>query len=267
MDRKRKNISAKVRWQVMERDGFRCIYCGAGRETATLVIDHGDPFARGGEDSIDNYVTACRECNAGKAARAVIPQAAWELDDGLGVCRNGVRYRDSLIADWAEALRHASDEVLPGVSREVSTLGGEEKSVLSTDFLCRSICGHGPQTHVVIIPLRDRGTFTAEERNRFRDGAILGYREPTMLIMGSPWHFYGVVINDRHKGCAHGFEVGGILEYCDDFYPSWYPDENWDFYDIREEHGIRPHRVHFTAWQMTASEGFNIIAKEGDHDL
>lgn len=34
-----------------------------------LVVDHIEPIATGGADSIDNLVTACETCNQGKAAR------------------------------------------------------------------------------------------------------------------------------------------------------------------------------------------------------
>jgi len=37
-----------------------------------LHVDHVIPFVAGGATSKDNLVTACEECNLGKAARAVI---------------------------------------------------------------------------------------------------------------------------------------------------------------------------------------------------
>ena len=269
MERKRKNIPAGVRWKVLERDGFKCIYCGATKATANLVIDHGDPFSKGGDDDVDNYVTACRECNAGKASKVVIPPAAWANDgEGKGVVRNGIWHRSQLLSDWYDALRHASASVHPGVERSVASMCDCLRgSKITTDFLCEMYSHESKFTHVVIIPLRDRGTFTDEEKARFRDGAILGYSEPTMLLMGSPWHFYGVVVNERHKGCAYGSLVNEYLSPSGgEFYSSWYPDENWDFYDIRDEHGIRPFSVAYRAWHMTAGEAFDELRGKESSD-
>lgn len=63
----RRGLSKRKRFEILKRDQFRCRYCGADFKTATLVVDHVFPVALGGEDSEDNLVTACHDCNAGKA--------------------------------------------------------------------------------------------------------------------------------------------------------------------------------------------------------
>lgn len=55
------------RRNIMRRDGFRCQYCGA--KTKELTIDHIIPKSRGGFDSWDNLVTACKVCNNKKGSR------------------------------------------------------------------------------------------------------------------------------------------------------------------------------------------------------
>lgn len=50
---------------VLSRDRYRCGYCG---ERATTV-DHILPRSRGGINSWENLVSACRRCNAHKADR------------------------------------------------------------------------------------------------------------------------------------------------------------------------------------------------------
>lgn len=61
-------MQKKLRWQVLDRDGHKCVYCGRGaHEGVTLEIDHQIPRARGGADHIDNLVAACRDCNRGKS--------------------------------------------------------------------------------------------------------------------------------------------------------------------------------------------------------
>ena len=63
----RKGISKKLRFEIFKRDGFACAYCGKTPPNATLEIDHIDPFSKGGECCIDNYITACFDCNRGKS--------------------------------------------------------------------------------------------------------------------------------------------------------------------------------------------------------
>lgn len=63
-------FSPRLRWQVMERDGFKCVRCG--RTTADgikLHVDHIHPKSRGGMATLDNGQTLCDECNIGKGAR------------------------------------------------------------------------------------------------------------------------------------------------------------------------------------------------------
>ena len=53
---------AVSRRAVMARDGHRCQYCGARADS----IDHVVPRSRGGADTWDNVVAACRPCNVRK---------------------------------------------------------------------------------------------------------------------------------------------------------------------------------------------------------
>ncbi|NTW52961.1 MAG: HNH endonuclease [Chlorobiaceae bacterium] len=55
------------RKNLLRRDGFRCQYCGS-RELP-LTIDHLIPKSKGGEDSWENLVTACKPCNTLKGNR------------------------------------------------------------------------------------------------------------------------------------------------------------------------------------------------------
>lgn len=70
---KRKGLSASIRWSVFARDGFTCRYCGkqAGQDGVDLACDHVISVADGGDNRIDNLVTACRTCNAGKGAKSL----------------------------------------------------------------------------------------------------------------------------------------------------------------------------------------------------
>jgi len=61
-----------LRFAVLERDGFRCRYCGRGhKENVVLHVDHFHPRVQGGSDDLDNLLTACSECNLSKGGRLV----------------------------------------------------------------------------------------------------------------------------------------------------------------------------------------------------
>lgn len=60
-------VPPRVRFQVLQRDGFRCAYCGKSQQDgATLHVDHVVPVIDGGESEEGNLVAACDECNLGK---------------------------------------------------------------------------------------------------------------------------------------------------------------------------------------------------------
>lgn len=58
-----------MRWRVREfiydRDGRRCLLCGA---TEPLEVDHRIPLARGGTNDLENLQTLCAPCNRRKGA-------------------------------------------------------------------------------------------------------------------------------------------------------------------------------------------------------
>jgi hypothetical protein len=63
----RRALGQRRRFCVLERDQFRCVYCGATADDAKLAVDHVIPVARGGSDDMSNLVTACFDCNIGKS--------------------------------------------------------------------------------------------------------------------------------------------------------------------------------------------------------
>jgi hypothetical protein len=65
----RKPVSKKLRFDVFKRDQFVCQYCGSHPPAAVLHVDHIHPVAEGGDNSVDNLITACESCNLGKGAR------------------------------------------------------------------------------------------------------------------------------------------------------------------------------------------------------
>lgn len=55
------------RKNILRRDGYRCQYCSRG--DVTLTIDHIVPKSKGGDDTWENLVAACVNCNNKKGDR------------------------------------------------------------------------------------------------------------------------------------------------------------------------------------------------------
>jgi 5-methylcytosine-specific restriction endonuclease McrA len=71
-DRKRVTIPRDLRFRVLRRDSFRCVYCGATPAEKELRIDHVVSIKDGGaRTAMANLVTACNPCNAGKSDLSV----------------------------------------------------------------------------------------------------------------------------------------------------------------------------------------------------
>ncbi len=68
----RKGLPARIRFEVLQRDGFKCRYCGKVAAETELQVDHLVPFEKGGTDTDENLVTACSDCNRGKS-NSVVP--------------------------------------------------------------------------------------------------------------------------------------------------------------------------------------------------
>ena len=67
----KKFVKAGVRWQVFERDDFKCVACGkSSHDGAILHVDHIIPKSKGGSDTMDNYQTLCHLCNIGKSNKS-----------------------------------------------------------------------------------------------------------------------------------------------------------------------------------------------------
>lgn len=54
------SVSRQVRASIYERDGLKCLKCGA---KDGLTIDHIVPRSKGGDNSKDNLQTLCEQCN------------------------------------------------------------------------------------------------------------------------------------------------------------------------------------------------------------
>ncbi len=65
----KREISDRLRFRVLMRDGFTCKSCGRSPMTemgVELHVDHITPWSKGGETIPDNLITKCQQCNLGK---------------------------------------------------------------------------------------------------------------------------------------------------------------------------------------------------------
>lgn len=61
-------VMPAIRWQVFQRDNWKCVSCGRGaHDDVILHIDHIIPRSKGGRDTMENYQTLCHICNIGKS--------------------------------------------------------------------------------------------------------------------------------------------------------------------------------------------------------
>lgn len=68
-DRVRRPAVRLTRRNLMLRDAHQCQYCASRLAVRELNIDHVLPRSRGGPDTWENLVTACRTCNLRKGRR------------------------------------------------------------------------------------------------------------------------------------------------------------------------------------------------------
>lgn len=63
--KQRKYLPMKLRYQILNRDAFKCVQCGNTASEARIQVDHidGNPS----NNSIENLQTLCELCNKGKA--------------------------------------------------------------------------------------------------------------------------------------------------------------------------------------------------------
>lgn len=67
--RTKRDVSERLRFSILVRDGFSCKSCGRSpikEPGVELHVDHIIPWSQGGETIKENLQTKCRQCNLGK---------------------------------------------------------------------------------------------------------------------------------------------------------------------------------------------------------
>lgn len=88
--------------RILDRDGFRCVYCARSLPPESLTLDHVEPRRRGGDNSDGNVVACCEPCNREKGSLA-----AWAFLAQRPVQR--ANFLELAVAVWPR-LRRAIEE-------------------------------------------------------------------------------------------------------------------------------------------------------------
>ena len=119
MKTKRKEISKKIRFEVFKRDHFACKYCGREAPSVILEIDHIKPIVEGGDNSLFNLVTACKDCNSGKGG--VTLENKQEILKQKQELNKLQEERDQLamLQEWRENLKQNNTDILNYFSQQI----------------------------------------------------------------------------------------------------------------------------------------------------
>lgn len=126
---KRKAISTRTRFEVFKRDRFTCQYCGRTPPLVVLEIDHIHPVSKGGDCDEGNLVTACFECNRGKAD-GLLSESPRQLSDQIAERRE----KAAQLSAYNEFLleqRAVSDEQIERLGCHWHNLQGYKKDSLA----------------------------------------------------------------------------------------------------------------------------------------
>lgn len=125
----RKSISKKARFDVFKRDGFCCQYCGNKPPQTTLEIDHIDPVANGGDNSIANLVTSCFDCNRGKSDRLLTA-----VPDSLSEKAKRIKECEEQLAEYRKIINAQSERIETDCWSVIHAMFGQETNSLRTDW-------------------------------------------------------------------------------------------------------------------------------------
>lgn len=148
-------VSRRLRFEVLQRDGHTCRYCGATAPDVRLTVDHVVPVALGGSDEPSNLAAACADCNAGKSStapgRPLIEQVAHDAER------------------WAHAMRTAAERA-DAEEAEISAFVGAVAQLW-----------HEYATNVMGRPLMPDG-WEATARTWARLGVTVGMVEKAAMV-------------------------------------------------------------------------------------
>lgn len=94
----RKRLTKKERQAVFDRMKGHCAYCGCEITISEMQVDHVMPLRKGGLDTLENMLPACRSCNHYKSTltvqqfRDTVEKMPYRLMRNNATFRNAVRF-------------------------------------------------------------------------------------------------------------------------------------------------------------------------------
>ncbi len=125
MAKKREPISKSIRMEVFKRDSFKCQYCGRSAPEAILEIDHIKPVSKGGDNSILNLITSCRDCNRGKGKRELSDDTAVRKQKAQLDEINERREQIEMMVQWRNEMESMMDMQINAIENYFKRMYGE----------------------------------------------------------------------------------------------------------------------------------------------
>jgi hypothetical protein len=119
---KRKALSKSTRFEVLKRDSFTCQYCGHSAPDVILQIDHIKPVKHGGEDSLLNYITSCKDCNQGKGSKELSDHSTLAKQKRQLEELNERKEQMKMMVEWREELENLEDDQIKHVDRKLNEI-------------------------------------------------------------------------------------------------------------------------------------------------
>ena len=109
-----RSISVKKRFDVFKRDNFTCQYCSRKPPKVPLECDHIVPVCKGGNNTIDNLITACFDCNRGKGGieLEVIPDSLVVKMERMVLAKKQYKQYQNLLKKQKQFIESEIDQVV-----------------------------------------------------------------------------------------------------------------------------------------------------------
>ena len=124
MAEKRKPITKKVRFEVFKRDSFKCQYCGRSAPDVILEVDHIVPVAEGGDNTLFNLITSCRDCNRGKSKTLLSDMTAADRQKKQLEDINALREQTEMIIQWRKELMMFEEREIDIMDEYITSMTG-----------------------------------------------------------------------------------------------------------------------------------------------
>jgi len=131
---KRKSIPKSIRFEVFKRDLFTCQYCGKKAPDVILEIDHIVPVSKGGDNSIENLVSACKDCNSGKSNKRLselseVEKSRKQIEE-LQEKKNMI----DMIFQWKQSVFDAKDYEIDKFQEMLQNITGFEQMTFTDKY-------------------------------------------------------------------------------------------------------------------------------------